>query len=234
MYVRRSGICRTKILTAHVIYRVCVHVTLALADGSNGWTLLKDKGGKKYWLPSDCVMRSLPELAIPSSSEAHQQQPQPQPPPRPLPRPQQAAAAWCSALAQAVVASAAVSQQEMQKPQELESPAHQHNSDSPASPANRPPSLINASPTPYTAGTPRSSNGQFERAQHPTGETMPPASGGTDFGDLRTVRGLSMFDTKPIVDPHVYRYTRPGVSAHSYFKIQRERARARKSARARA
>jgi len=181
-------------------------------------------------------MRSLPELAISSSSEAQQQQPPPQPPPKPPPqqpsRSQQAAAAWCSALAQAVLSSAAVSPQETQKPQETESPAHKHNINSPASPANRPPSLINASPTPYTAGTPRSSNGPFERAQHPTGETTPPASGGTDFGDLRTVRGLSMFDKKPIVDPHVYRCTRPGVSAHAYFKIQRdERERERGRAR---
>ena len=161
-------------------------------------------------------MRSLPELAI-SSSES--QQPQPQPPAKPRPQPpltpQQAAAAWCSALAQAAVASAAFSSQEIQKPQDIESPAHKHNTHSPASLANQSPSPINASPTPNTAGTPRSSTVPFERAQHPTGETMPPASGVTELGVLRTVRGLLMFDKMPIVDPHVYRCTRPEVSAHT-------------------
>ena len=213
-----------KILTTHVIYRACVHVVLALADGSNAWTLLKDEGGKKYWLPSDCVMLSLPKRAISSSSEVKQQQQQQQPPP---PTRQQAAAAWCTALAQAAVASAAFSPQEIQEPQDIESPAHQHNTSFSASPANRPPSLINASPTPNTAVTPRTSNGPFERAQHPTGETMPPASGVTELGDLRTARWLLMFVKKPIADPHVYRCTRPGVSAHTYFEIQSERARAR-------
>ena len=61
---------------------------------------------------------------------------------------------------------------------------------------------------------------------------MPPASGVTELGDLRTARWLLMFVKKPIADPHVYRCTRPGVSAHTYFEIQSERARARERERA--